>query len=409
MSIPESTTDTDLIKYIVQRGGRYFLLDILLGVVTPIGFLAGVFSFVYAWTDESISWALFGLLSLVSAVVCMRLHRVVAAESRRRVMPTIASVKELPARSFVLYLRSFTFDDELAKASRRGRWVFIGRLLGFGDRHENLKTEEQGLFQLFGTLGNFVAVGHPDEPYPHLGAQRLYLPKEGWRPEVGALMRRARAVVFMAGIGPSESAEGTVWEFSEAVRTLPPSRVILLVRTARESYDGFREAITAEFSRRRRQDGLVAPRKLKLPDFPPTQCAGHAPLRGAIRFGEDWAPEFVGFTPAAEPGLAPRLRWGTAVRGQLRNLVAQLEERLPETVNQPEARWSRALAACVIVVASSAFSAYLMLQSPNAPGLEKTLNVLLVTLPAIGVLRGVISGELFLRIYDVKVTPTGRK
>ena len=61
----------------------------------------------------------------------------------------------------------------------------------------------------------------PGEPLPLPGAARAYLPIDDWRDTVSGLIAGAHVVMLSAGPGP-----GTVWEFIEALRLLPPERYI---------------------------------------------------------------------------------------------------------------------------------------------------------------------------------------
>ena len=81
-----------------------------------------------------------------------------------------------------------------------------------------------------------VTVGRPDEASPAVGAVRMYLPRDDWQAPVRELMRRARPVVVVLGDGP-----GVLWELNEAMRILPPERLVLVVPMDDEEYEQFRE------------------------------------------------------------------------------------------------------------------------------------------------------------------------
>ncbi len=58
-------------------------------------------------------------------------------------------------------------------------------------------------------------------------------------------IRKARLVVLATGTG-----EGTLWEFTEVVRLMPPERLLVTVFTDEREYDRFRSAAEAAFAAR---------------------------------------------------------------------------------------------------------------------------------------------------------------
>ena len=110
----------------------------------------------------------------------------------------------------VLYLRSFT-DDERA-----------------GTRHGAL-TEEEHLARALAWIGPLVAVGRPGELLPQVGAKRVYLTDDTWQARVSELMKSAAMVVLRTG-----SSQGFHWEVSQALSTLSPERLLVVVDSRKE-------------------------------------------------------------------------------------------------------------------------------------------------------------------------------
>jgi hypothetical protein len=80
-----------------------------------------------------------------------------------------------------------------------------------GMRNATIYTFEEQLFDRldgFGLqFGRVIAVGRPGEKLPFPGAEKVYLPGEGWQPIVSELISRARLAVLIAAPGP-----GTLWD-----------------------------------------------------------------------------------------------------------------------------------------------------------------------------------------------------
>jgi hypothetical protein len=146
---------------------------------------------------------------------------------RRHFVTVLSSHEQL--EDFVLYLRWFKEDSFLDRAYPRVGSPFLFHLLISG------ASEEEQLVKVLKPYGRVVAVGDPTEALPRVGADRFYLPFEGWQEPVRALISKARLVVLSLGMG-----EGTLWELVEAMSLLPPERLILLVPMDEEDYEAFR-------------------------------------------------------------------------------------------------------------------------------------------------------------------------
>lgn len=192
----------------------------------------------------------------------------------------------------VLYLRPFSLDEVMSAMPLE--------LSGGGAGAYNLfflsgRTQEEDLVRRFRRLGRVLAIGRPGEPLPKAGAQRMYVADSEWQRTVSGLIGRARVVTLSVGTG-----QGTVWEFEESLRTLPPERLVLLIYCDKRAYDEFRQVVADHCA---------------LPEYPPP-ARPHRPrwevlmnggrkrllwdfaLKGLIVFGPDWQPRFIRFDPS---------------------------------------------------------------------------------------------------------------
>jgi hypothetical protein len=205
----------------------------------------------------------------------------------------IDSFDRLTGTRYVLYLRPFYDDPHRAELPTE---------IPGGGGHEYFffmsgLTQEESLVRRFRQLGRVVAIGAPGEPLPLPGAARAYLPLDDWKDTVSGLIGGAHVVLLSAGPGP-----GTVWEFVEAVRILPPERLVLLAYCDPAAYDRFRQAAAEEYERRSRTEPGAPetgrwPPLPALPDFPP-------PARPRRPLWEVWLN-----------GGRKRLRWDFALKG----------------------------------------------------------------------------------------------
>ncbi|MER5465731.1 hypothetical protein ABT010_34665 [Streptomyces sp. NPDC002668] len=241
--------------------------------------------------------------------------------------------------TYLLYLRPFAEDGRLAAidplVSGRARLPYA-RMLGFADFAGAENSWEEQIVELFRPCGEVVAVGRPGEPFAFPGAKRFYLPRNDWKQAVSGGIRRARLVLLVAGIGENtKSADGTLWEFTEAARLLPPSRLLLLVCGSPEDYRRFCDAADGVFKERSERLLGVGEPPLTLPVLPGYPAVGDAdrrhPLRGVVQFDDTWTGKFTAFDPTAEAGGARR-RNHAMVRRQIEPFIASLEARLPGEV-----------------------------------------------------------------------------
>jgi hypothetical protein len=108
----------------------------------------------------------------------------------------------------ILYLRSFQTDP-----STMSRQLMSG-----------LTTEEEELASVLRPFGDMVAIGQPGERLPVPGATKMYADQSEWKAVVLDRMSTAPLVVIRAGNTP-----GLLWEMGQAVQTLEPKRLLILV------------------------------------------------------------------------------------------------------------------------------------------------------------------------------------
>ncbi|MBO0816785.1 MAG: glycerophosphoryl diester phosphodiesterase membrane domain-containing protein [Actinobacteria bacterium] len=232
--------------------------------------------------------------------------RLLVARGKRHTVKVIGSFAKLIYARYVLYLRPFSHDKEMAALPTQ----FPGGTAGNAVFFLPGLTQEESLVRRFGTIGRVIAIGRPGEDLPLPGATRGYLPRDDWQDVVSGLIRGAHVVALAAGTG-----RGTVWEFTEAVRLLDLRRLVLLVYCDPAMYDEFREAVRATYDERRSPAGAWPPLP-ELPDFPPLSRPRRSrprilmrggkkrvtwdfPLKGIVVFDKDRKPAFIRFDPTA--------------------------------------------------------------------------------------------------------------
>ena len=130
-----------------------------------------------------------------------------------------------PDCTIVLYLRSFQVDNQ---------------------------TPEQQIANAFSKVGKVVAIGHPGEALPKLGAFRIYVRGRDWQDVVADLMGRAKGVILQAG-----QTEGLRWELEKVLRHVSPHQLALFLpfvakakASRQDQYAQFREWIGPEWRSR---------------------------------------------------------------------------------------------------------------------------------------------------------------
>ncbi|GAA2596785.1 hypothetical protein GCM10010424_52990 [Streptomyces lienomycini] len=240
----------------------------------------------------SIGWLLFDV------------GRKLLVRGQRHRVSTITSFDHLKGERYLLYLRPFALDQPMARAP--------SGTPGWGSRSPfdvPGLTAEQFLLGQFSEHGRVVAVGRPGEQLPLLGAQRGYLPLQGWEYTVSELIQGAHVVLMSVAQGP-----GTAWEFTEVLRTTTPERLILVISCDEREYNAFRTAVAGLYEARKKREGGSpwAPLPV-LPDCPVVPRATgrewDAPLRAFVTFDQEWHPTLFPFVVTV-----PRLRHYRTVR-----------------------------------------------------------------------------------------------
>lgn len=245
------------------------------------------------------------LFAMYGIVQLFHLGRLASRRGRRHLNPALSSPEDIGDGPFVLYLRPFADDMTGAEMEQLSRLATTP--YGF---LASTRTLEEGVARLFRRVGPLIAVGRPGEDLPFAGARRFYLPLDDWQDTVRQLMLRARLVVLVTGPGP-----GTVWEFVEASRLLPPSRLLLAVFHDPPVYEEFRRAVASSA-------------RLRLPDYPglaypkrATDGTRDYALRGVITFDSGGHARFLRFDPTRRRPRIGRSVTGWAVRWQLRPVL----------------------------------------------------------------------------------------
>ncbi|MFD5052833.1 transferase [Streptomyces tendae] len=259
-------------------------------------------------TDDHPWWGPLAIVVLLGqTVVLIGMGNTVLRTGVRYYDTVISSPDDLAGRRYVLYLRSFRDDHRLARPHRIplvGAWLAAAVSTGPG--------EEERIAAALSWAGPLVGVGDPGERVPRAGARRMYLPRDDWQTPVSTLMRGASLVVIVLGKGA-----GTLWEIREAMRVLPPERLLLLVPMKERAYDEFR-ALAGDLA-----PGVLPPYR--------RSRALSSRVRGLVHFGPDWAAEFVALRRPSSPledqlvGSLDRAVWPAMVR--LTELELELERR----------------------------------------------------------------------------------
>jgi len=225
-----------------------------------------------------------GLLTVLGGLTVWLGYKV-ALGGRRRISRRVLSDQQFPDGSFVLYLRSFSDDDDRQRMDARlsdvpfntiTNWVMASGL-----------TEEEQLVAALHPAGPVLTVGNPGDQRSYAGAWRLDLPAAEWQPRIVAAMRRARLVVLTVGTG-----HWLVWEYAQAIQHVEPQRLMLAVFPGADAYDQFRKLAAEEIAAMRRASPPA------LPAHPAhTELAWH-PGTGRtgpwfIRFDENWSAKRI--------------------------------------------------------------------------------------------------------------------
>ena len=180
------------------------------------------------------------------------------------------------SRAPILYLRPFRTDISLKRR-------IVASLLGIGlvrAVFELFSTQEEEISAALGIVGPVVAIGNPSELIAGQEAARLYVSHSHWQETVIQLLHRAKMVVVRAG-----HTAGVRWELLQAVITVEPRRLTVLILLRDEEYAVFRKSCIGVFPK-------PLPERHQLP--------GKGRVSGVMWFSDDWEPRFSSYR-------APRL------------------------------------------------------------------------------------------------------
>lgn len=311
-----------LLLALVAGGGSAISL-----VITVVGAISG----------EPVTWLSFlnwfGMLTVcVAALSCARL---IGKHAHSAILSVYGNDEELQDMGYVLYLRHFKMDGHLfwsTSAGWRQSLASLWTLVGFRNTTESEATNEERILRHFLRFGRVIGVGRPGEQHPLPGAERFYLPLGEWQSDVSQAIERARLVVMVAGVRGESIPEGTLWEFTEILRLIPPTRLLMLVCGSADEYQRFKELALHSLTERAEAGEGDFPNPV-LPDYPlqdqPGRRSKQPPLRGVVIFDGDWVGKFIRFDPSQERGLYRQARWRAAARNQIEPLLDRVENELP--------------------------------------------------------------------------------
>lgn len=243
------------------------------------------------------------VLSFVGIGV-FRLGRRLNVRSRRHLNLVLPSDWTPESGSFTLYLRSFS-DDVLRQSTDEIHLGATSVSYTLANIPISGLAQEEQLVGALTPIGPVVAVGRPGETLPLAGAHRMYPPDGAWQETVLGLMRESGLVIIAAGLG-----DGLMWEYLQAVQTVSPDRLVLVVFMDAESYERFRETSTSEFATLARKPRTAEGKAWSppvLPEYPSAAELGDA-TAWIIRFEADWTP--VSVTLKKTNRTSPRHRKG---------------------------------------------------------------------------------------------------
>lgn len=164
-----------------------------------------------------------------------------------------------------------------------------------GGRHF---VDEQGLARIFsGKNGRFWVAGRERDIAAAAFMPRMPLPEGDWKSPVTAALPLTKVVVL-----PAVDAPETVWQFTEAVRILPPARMVLLLpggEGADDAYQAFCASVARGLKERDAEMRRAHGASFRQPTLPATvdslgdDLLAGIRVRGAILFGSGWEPELV--------------------------------------------------------------------------------------------------------------------
>ncbi|HEX8508061.1 MAG TPA: hypothetical protein VF635_00985 [Propionibacteriaceae bacterium] len=187
----------------------------LVGVWTLLGAQAAGWMLLFFWLMERLPDF---VALLIYAAVAIPIGLPIASaltrllfKVRRGMVADAARAMSRDPRPPILYLRGFEDDAREGVTPDSGGFV--------------LGTLEERLVRALRAHGPVIAVGHPSEPLPPLGAARLYVADDQWQATVLDLAERSQLVVLR----PATSA-GLRWEIQEVIPRVGAERFSVYTR-----------------------------------------------------------------------------------------------------------------------------------------------------------------------------------
>ncbi|MFJ1545218.1 hypothetical protein [Streptomyces sp. NPDC088246] len=395
----------------------------LMCALVPGGAIASllVVDIVGAIAGNPVTWILvlnwFGMLA--SCVLALSLTRAIGKYAHSAIISFYGNDKNLRDREYVLYLRSFDIDKELFWSESAGLWASLSSLwkfvVGFLGNVNTEATNEERIFRKFLRFGRVIGVGRPGEEHPLPGVERFYLPLDDWKSDVSEGIKSARLVLMIAAVREKSFPEGTLWEFTETLRIVPPSQFLLLVCNDDGDYRRFKE-LASNFLTDRVAAGAgehFFPIPL-LPDLPVSIRSGRMqkknPLRGVVRFNDDWVGEFAEFDPDLERGTR-RARQRAMEVNQAEPLMELVERGLPgHAVPAPrESRWEVFAKRVPWIVLTGATFISVITRSERLVAAQKITYGALFLLAGVTVVINGFHIQDLIRRHGTKVSFTPRK
>lgn len=166
----------------------------------------------------------------------------------------------------ILYLRAFRSDPSIIGQTFKS--LLRPHLMS------GMFTEEEQLREALKPIGDMVAIGQPGESLPKPGAARMYASDDEWKQVVTDQMKAARLIIIRAGSG-----RGLFWEFQQAVKVVPPEKLLILFfQMKKKDYEALRESAGHFFPQ-------------SLPESESVQQ--YRIVNGFMRFSKNWQTDFL--------------------------------------------------------------------------------------------------------------------
>jgi hypothetical protein len=302
--------------------------------------------------------AFLAFLLLIPFYAVFRTGRWLGRAGRRLLAPAGASAYDRK-KNFVLFLRSFSRDEENASVPDSGAPYFeLFKSAGH--------TTEEELVAAVRTIGRMEAIGSPQDSLSFAGGRRHYAVQD-WQGKVASMLGRARLVLLEIDSRMIDEdalyrlemgkTDGVIWELFQAAKMKEPKRLVLLVSLGEDDYRRFREFYGERF-----EQGL------------PVYLQGNKtrkdmPVKAAVYFEDDWTPRMVRFDDGWR--LA---RTESAFVYQLKPIYKKLGASWPGVSAWLPVRYAltrgniRSMAIPAILVLAAAILAYHSLPPCSAPG-----------------------------------------